>query len=264
MPIKAEFNHQDFSCEGVRILKAIRHTKKLRTGVHQANRFSIIIRNITATGNDSNPEKVQTVLNALLEQIKVKGVPNYYGRQRFGHGGNNLALAHKMFGGEAIRDRKLKSIVLSAARSYLFNQLLSARISQFGLGQGLNGDIFRLQGSNSFFTSEMDEQIIQRLKDQDLMVALPLPGSEKLLSEGDALAFEIDTLTAFEDYLTGLKPFKLSADSRDMVLMPEQMSYRWLDDADWLNLQLDFTLSKGSFATSVLRELIQVNDCSLD
>ena len=260
VPIKSDFDTQGFVLEGVSILNAIRHSKKLRTSVHQGNQFSIVIRNIEID-EDERESIVQ-----LLQTIEQNGVPNYFGEQRFGHDGNNLALAHRMFNGEVIRDKKLKSIVISAARSYLFNQLLSARIQTHGLGQAIDGDIFKLNGSNSFFKSKFDEDIAARLAQQDIAVALPLPGSDKDLCEGQALDFKQQTLAQFEDFTCGLKPFNLSADVRAMVLMPQNLEYKWLDNSDespLVSLELTFTLGKGAFATSVLRELFDLTNCSL-
>ena len=260
VPIKSDFDSQGFSLAGVNILKAIRHSKKLRTGVHQSNKFSITIGNISA-GEDERASVEQ-----LLQTIRQKGVPNYFGEQRFGHDGNNLALAQRMFNGEVIRDKKLKSIVISAARSYLFNQLLSARIQSYGLGQAIDGDVFKLAGSNSFFASKLDEDIVTRLAQQDIAVALPSPGSNKDLCEGQALDFKQQTLTPFADFIIGLKPFNLSTDVRTMVLMPQNLEFKWLNssnDSHLSTLELAFTLGKGAFATSVLRELFDLTNCSL-
>src|SRR5690554_7579005 len=50
--------------------------------------------------------------------------------QRFGHGGANLSKAEAMFAGRRVKDRTLRSLYLSAARSFLFNQVVSARIER--------------------------------------------------------------------------------------------------------------------------------------
>jgi tRNA pseudouridine13 synthase len=72
-------------------------------------------------------------------------VPNYYGEQRFGRGGNNLA-AKAMFAGKRIKDRNKRSH-LSAARSMLFNAIVSARIEQGLAHQLLAGDCVMLRAA---------------------------------------------------------------------------------------------------------------------
>jgi hypothetical protein len=74
--------HEDALCllenlKGVRLLKADLHTNKLRTGHLKGNRFRILIRE--AQGGRERAE-------AILRVLQEKGLPNYYGPQRFGLG----------------------------------------------------------------------------------------------------------------------------------------------------------------------------------
>jgi tRNA pseudouridine13 synthase len=69
---------------GLTVQWAARHGNKLRLGHLSGNRFAIRIRNV----NPSDVVKLQPVL-AL---IQARGMPNYFGEQRFGRRGNNHLL----------------------------------------------------------------------------------------------------------------------------------------------------------------------------
>lgn len=83
----------------VQLMWARRHVNKLRLGHLAANRFAIKIRNVSPT----DVVKLRPVLN-VLEQ---RGVPNYFGEQRFGRRGNNDALGAALIRGDNVGVLKL-------------------------------------------------------------------------------------------------------------------------------------------------------------
>jgi tRNA pseudouridine13 synthase len=70
--------------EGVSVLWAIRHINKLRLGHLKGNRFAIRMR-------DVNPTDV-VKLGPVLKTIGERGLPNFFGEQRFGRRGDNHLL----------------------------------------------------------------------------------------------------------------------------------------------------------------------------
>ena len=119
-----------------------------------------------------------------LEVIKTHPVPNYFGPQRFGFHGNNLNWANRMAAGESIRDKKIKGFALSAARSFLFNQVVSERIKQNYFSQTMLGEVYILAGSQSYFSEPMNEEITTRLNTGDIQLSAPLFGKgEPIVSE---------------------------------------------------------------------------------
>jgi len=122
------------------IRRASRHSKKLRRGVHQANRFSITLRDVvwqTAIGKQSREQ----LLADRIRLIKERGFPNYLGPQRFGHGGQNFRRAQQWFGNSKKRtSRQQRSLWLSAARSALFNSVCAARVRNGSWHELLNGE----------------------------------------------------------------------------------------------------------------------------
>ena len=79
LPIKAEI--PQISGSNWRVLEATRHTRKLKRGIHKANQFVIVLRNVTAS---------RELLEQRLMLISAAGVLNYFGMQRFGYDGGNL------------------------------------------------------------------------------------------------------------------------------------------------------------------------------
>jgi tRNA pseudouridine13 synthase len=255
LPGKGEFDWTKFNEPGAEVLKSIRHNKKLRTGVLKGNRFNITLRQLSSTSG----------IEERLQQIKKSGVPNYYGSQRFGNTthdprGGNLVLAEKMINGEAIRNRNKRSMAISALRSWLFNEILNSRLKNDCLNKPLAGDVMQLAGSNSFFCAQqIDNNINQRLAQRDIYLSAPLWGKGPLASESDALQFEQKLVQQNLAVAKTLEDLGLQQERRAINLFPNDLEWSLADDT----LNLRFSLPAGTFATSVLRELIDIQDNNL-
>ncbi|MBW8185540.1 tRNA pseudouridine(13) synthase TruD [Shewanella nanhaiensis] len=229
------------------VLSSSRHSKKLRIGALAGNRFTLTLRNVT---------KMNEVI-ARLELIKQTGVPNYFGEQRFGHDGKNLVFGRQMLTGRKVKDRKKRSIYLSAVRSYLFNISVSARLAEHGLSK-LAGDCVMLAGTKSYFTAEQwDDATIKRLDEKDIQLSAPLWGRGAALSQGDAAEFEAKALAEFETDRDGLEHAGLTQERRTLLSEPQHLSYEQEGDD---TLLIKFALPAGCYATSVLRELFDYED----
>ncbi|MGK0380710.1 MAG: tRNA pseudouridine13 synthase, partial [Flavobacteriales bacterium] len=186
LPGKGEFDWTQFNEPGAKVLKSIRHNKKLRTGVLKGNRFNILIKQLSSSSG----------IDERLQQIKKTGVPNYFGSQRFGNTlhdprGGNLVLADKMVNGEAIRNRNKRSMAISALRSWLFNEIVHSRLLNGHLNKPLFGDVMQLAGSHSFFCAQqIDNSIEQRIEQRDIYLSAPLWGEGQLASQSEAFHFE--------------------------------------------------------------------------
>ena len=255
LPGKGEFDWTQFNEPGAEVLKSIRHNKKLRTGVLKGNRFNITLRQLSS----------MSAIDERLQQIKQSGVPNYYGSQRFGSilhdpRGGNLVLAEKMINGETIRNRNKRSMAISALRSWLFNEILNSRLQNDCLTKPLSGDVMQLAGSHSFFcASQIDKSIHQRLAQQDIYLSAPLWGQGQLASQDEALKFEHNFAQQHFTITQTLEDLGLKQERRAMNLFPNDLEWSLANDT----LNLCFSLPAGTFATSVLRELIDVQDNNL-
>ncbi|MCW8994525.1 MAG: tRNA pseudouridine(13) synthase TruD [Psychromonas sp.] len=232
-----------FESPGVTILKVIRHNKKIKTGALAGNYFSIVVREISD----------KSALQKALQQVR-NGVPNYFGEQRFGFDGYNINAALAMFQGRKVKDRFKRSIYLSAARSYLFNQVVSARIKDDLYKKPLLGDCVQFVGNRSYFPlTDLEATTIERLDKREVCLTAPLWGAGELTSESDAMNYEQSVLSIYHEIKAGLAKNGLKQERRPLLLIPEKFSATWLDES---SVQINFYLPSGCYATSVLRELI--------
>ncbi len=249
MPRGVEPDWNELQADGqVRVLVRSRHSQKLRRGVHKGNSFRLLL-----TGVKGNPEAADT----LLQRIRDAGVPNYFGEQRFGRDGGNLAQAEAMFAtGEGPKDRRLRGIFLSAARSELFNQVLAARVRGGSWNRPLQGDLMSLAGTRSHFLAEqIDEELENRAATGDISPSGPLWGLGELGTGGEVRALEQQALAPYASVAAGLEASELLQDRRALRLWPRDFSWEWTDQG----LALSFWLPRGGYATAVIRELARTN-----
>lgn len=259
--------------ETVKIIAEHWHNKKLNRGTHNANQFVITLRDIEFAKDQTLGDK--SSVEQHLQTISKTGVPNYFGPQRFGFGGNNIREALNLFArplkstSSAKKKNKRKSAVreqnsmeLSAARSLIFNQILAARVQDGSWNTGLNGDVFNLNGSGSIFASEhMDETLQARLASGDIHPTAVMWGAGNDKVAGDAA--ELENTVVQQDALlaalaTGLEQREVKAQRRALRLPVEDLSWRWADEQDGeQTLVLSFKLTTGSFATSVLASVVE-------
>ncbi|WP_407644469.1 tRNA pseudouridine(13) synthase TruD [Dongshaea marina] len=244
LPGKAMPDLSPLESDELQILEVTRHNKKMRTGALSGNDFKLVLREL------SDPDEVMT----RLERLKELGVPNYYGLQRFGRDGKNIERAAAMFGGARVRDKMQRSMALSSARSLLFNQVVSERLSQELATTLMAGDCVMLRGSRSFFSEpELSDELLERFASGDIQLSAPLWGRGELGSQGAARELEQSALSEFADFCEGLEKAGMKQERRALMLHPEALD--WQLEGDMLTLS--FHLPSGSFATSVVRELVQ-------
>ena len=228
--------------EGVRVLQVDRHRRKLRRGAHSGNDFRIALRNLTETGGG---------LRERLMEVRDGGVPNYFGEQRFGHDGGNLALARDLFAGQRL-SRGKRSIALSAARSFLFNQILQERVRNGTWNTLLPGDCASLDGSGSFFSvAGIDSELERRSDELDIHPSGALWGAGDLQTAAKVAESEETVVDRFPEFMQGLVNKRVQQARRALRLAVR--SFTWERDGD--TMWLRFFLTRGGFATAVLREI---------
>lgn len=239
---------REWDIPGVAILQAHRHGRKLQRGALRGNRFRLVLRDLQgATGP----------LEARLESIRGTGVPNYFGPQRFGRQGANIPAAVRWLERGQRISRNQRSIYLSVVRSYLFNRLLSKRVALGSWDRLIDGDLAMLDGSRSVFPCRLpDPELERRCAEFDIHPTGPLPGRAgkrgNAQAAGEAAALEAAVLQPFELLLKALQGAGVDASRRSLRVVPADLEWRWEESG----LALGFSLPPGSYATSVLRELV--------
>jgi len=224
--------------DGADCLRIERHDRKLRRGAHALNRFELRVDLDGAVDADA--------LAARIQAIAERGVPNAFGSQRFGREGRNLEQFEAM-------DRP-PGIVLSAARSALFNRVLDARVRDGSWNRLLDGEWCMLNHSNSGFLADADDPALQRRTEEgDLHPSGPMPGRASDGPVGVAQAREQAWLADAAPWIDKLAALGVEASRRPLRVIPEQLRIL-RHEAN--SVVLSFALPPGSFATTVVSECI--------
>jgi len=191
-------------------------------------------------------------------------VPNYFGPQRFGRNADNMQQVSDYFVGEKkIKSRHLRGILLSAARSWIFNDVLSERVKDDSFFNFFENEPANLQASNSLFKSVGNEDELARLKSLDIHPTAPMWGrnAEKFMSEysADALFdWEQKVIAPLSLLQTGLQEAGLDYQRRTIRCVATNLDWSFESINDETSLALSFELIPGQFATSVIREVVVV------
>lgn len=241
--------------DGVRVLSAVRHDRKLRRGAHRGNAFRIRLRNVVPTGTAMTRTPFAELV-ARIDAVRTLGVPNYFGEQRFGRG--NLDLARSLFAGKRL-SRDKRGIALSAARAALFNAILDRRVGNSSWNRILDGELVNLDGTGSVFEAadSEDTSIDGRLAAGDIHPTGTLWGTPaSYRSRGAVERLEREAVAELRDLADGLEAARVDCAQRALRVFPRQLGARF----DGQVLTLRFELPKGAYATAVLAELGQVTD----
>jgi tRNA pseudouridine13 synthase len=240
--------------DSIQLIDEKRHDRKLKRGALEGNQFKLIVR-----GFEAEEKQLEEAVSKIIEQ----GVPNYFGAQRFGHFnaehgcGNNIVKAQQWFErGYKLKDRNQRSIYLSAARSWIFNHILSIRVKDGTWNQAIEGDVFMLDGSKSCFYESVDEVIIQRVRGQDIHPSGALWGRGNLSTKGDVAELEKSLGNQFAVLSSGLERNGLKQERKSLRLAVKNLRYEIIESG---KVCLEFSLPAGAYATSVLAEIGELN-----
>jgi len=234
-------------------IELVEHTwnaRKLKRGAHQGNRFVITLRAV---------EGDRAAIEARLDRIAEQGVPNYIGPQRFGINNANLQAGEVLLAGKPKRRlNHRESLGLSAVRSALFNRVLGERIHAASWNTCQPGDVLMLAGRNSFFHPETgDDALNERLVRQEIHPTGPLFGAGTSPVTDEVLALETNVAVETEGLTERLARFGVDNQRRALRLHVMDLVREWPEEG---SLRLSFALPSGAFATSVLRELVQLRE----
>ncbi len=227
----------------IEILATDRHNKKLRPGDLVGNEFVVTLSEVTDIAD----------VEQRLEKLKQTGVPNYFGSQRFGNDGNNLEEARR-WGRENVRTRNQnkRSLYLSAARSWIFNRIVSARLEQRVFDKFIVGDIAQTSAGSVTVDASNLSEVQAQFVDGKASITAALAGDNALPTQADALVLEQPFLDEEPDLMALICGNRMRHDRRSIALKPQDLA--WSVEGD--NITLTFSLDAGSFATSIIRELV--------
>ncbi len=240
--------------EHARVLWAKRHTNKLRVGHLLGNRFTLRIR-------DVHPD-AEARAGAILDVLARRGVPNGYGRQRFGTRGDNdkIGLALLRSDREVLNWRGIRHpsygqrrFYINALQSALFNQYLTVRMREETLDELLPGDIAKKHDTGGLFTVEDVAEERPRVANWEISATGPIYGYKMMEAQDEAAALEARVLDQIDLTPDDFRPVKARGSRRALRYRPADLDWRIEDDA----LMVTFFAPKGSYATLFLRELMK-------
>ena len=245
MPGQDSPEAEQMESDGLRVLKITRNTRKLRRGIHFGNRFTIRLRDPSFTMEDA-AERWRLISN--------QGAPNFFGSQRFGNEGRNVEKALAMFRGDFTpADRLLRGILLSAARSQIFNAVVAARMEQGNWNRPLLGEVYGFPDNGTLLligNQRGDEAM--RFHEGKVELTAPLWGVGELHSADEVRELESTVVSSFPELTAGLEAAELRQERRVIRLRPINPELRAREGGD---LELRFDLPRGTYATTLLREL---------
>ena len=273
-PKGAPLDLDNYQFDGVTINSIKSHSRKIKRGTHRSNHFQIRLKALelhsevlgTRALNDDalDLSDLKSSLEARLNAIQKIGAPNYFGTQRFGRNAGNLPQALAMFNGDKrVKDRNLRGILLSSARSWLFNSVLSQRIVNGSWQRLFIGEPANLDSTNSVFTVENELADVERLKRLDIHPTAPLwgQGSKESISgfSEELLNLETTAMAPYADLQIGVENARIDYQRRAIRLAAKKLTWRYEQtESNQIDCILDFELNRGQFATSILRELVSI------
>lgn len=238
--------------EGYEVLSSAPHQRKLPRGALEGNRFAITVRGLACDAG---------VLRSRMEQIAAGGTPNYFGSQRFGRDAGNLAevlrTAERLAAASGGRGRGGSrgdgGFMLSAARSVIFNATLGERVGQGSWNRLGPGDVANLDGRGSVFpVTAVDAELAARCRALDVHPTAPLAGAGATMATGAVQVLEESVAAQFPEALAVIAAERLNCERRALRIRVRDLEHEYADGV----LRLRFALGAGSFATTVLREII--------
>ena len=235
--------------EGYEVLAAAAHQRKLPRGALEGNRFAITVRGLTC-----DPAE----LELRMQRLATGGAPNYFGEQRFGREAGNLEQVLRVAQQIETRSRERRrrddaGFMLSAARSLIFNAILAERVAQGTWNRLASGDVANLDGRGSVFAvDQVDAELERRCAALDVHPTAPLAGAGQSLATANVLALEDAVAAQYPEALSVIHAEGMKSERRALRIRVRELTHEYAGDT----LRLRFALSAGSFATTVLREII--------
>ena len=241
VPKNREFSLDKFqkSYTNIQIIEKNKHNKKIKKGDVSYNTFNIKIRNI------SNLDDVVKKINF----VKTSGFPNYFGPQRFGKDNANIQSALEL--NQRRVSKNLKSIYLSAIRSYFFNEILSERIHRNIHRTELDGDFYLK--AKDFEDNQFMLDYLQDTQDKSFFLTGSLLGDNRPEKINDIGLLENGIISKNRDLFNIIKCNRMQLSQRLLIIKPMNLSYY----IDLDSICIKFDLPSGVYATSLMRELFK-------
>ena len=233
-----------FKLDGVCIMQACRHDKKLRQGQLSYNRFRIVVRECNL--------KPGVQLETRMQQLSANGVPNYFGPQRFGRNSANLDLILRSSELRRLK-RETRAFAISSLRAGLFNGYLAKRVAAGNWLEELPGEAIVSDRPRGAAENDISVFGAERLP-AGVLYGRGVGGAAAQVRDLEEKYFD-----AFPAVCGALEQVGARFSRRVLTARVGDLQWRYDDDA----LHVEFVLGPGAFATAVLREVVDADDQAL-
>lgn len=238
------------------------HRNKLRLGHLLGNRFVITITNVTGTNVPGDLHEAVARAQAIVQEMMRVGVPNFFGPQRFGATGSNVRQGMAMLLGERPKSaRWLRRLLATAYQSYLCNRYLARRVEMGAFAHLLAGDVAKKHATGGMF-SVVDATVEQpRYVAQEISFTAPMYGPKMWAATDAAAQLEAEVLAESPVTLAHFEAAHVEGTRRlGRLLLPDCT----VEANETLQgVTVSFSLPKGAFATTILREVMKVDVAQL-
>ena len=248
---KHQLDH--FHHDNIRILHTAFHTNKIKTGHLAGNKFRIRLR-------ETDPEPIEPAMK-ILEVLENRGVPNFFGPQRFGTRGDTAQLGQAILAGKADNsihhlDKKMKRLYISAYQSWIFNEILARRIDS--IDRILPGDIAKKSDTGGIF--HVQDPVAEQLRADRFEISPTglLPGYRTDIATAAAGEIEQSVLDAHNLDPASIRKagsLKIPGTRRSLRFRPDQAIVTPGRDVHGEYMEVEFSAPAGSYATVLVREI---------
>lgn len=243
---------RSFEHEAIEVLEVAQHDQKLRLGNLRGNRFSLRVE------LDEAGDEATRAVRRNLDWLARHGVPNWFGEQRFGSGGRNLKKGLDLIAkGRSSKikrmPKRLAKLIVASVQSEVFHHVLTERIEDFDRLEG--GDLAWLHHNGAVFAVEDPRQEQVRADAFEISPTGPLPGPKMLRATGEQGQLEQDVFDALELQPEDFAELPVWAAPGARRPLRTRLTDPVCESAEG-GLRLEFTLERGAFATTVLRQLL--------
>jgi len=228
------------------------HRNKLKKGHLLGNRFTITVTRPSVDG-----ELAMARAEAIAAQLRENGLPNFYGPQRLGQNGGNVRRGWELLQGEKrMANRWLRSLLLASVQSYLCNRYLASRHQQGQFSTLLTGDIAKKHDTGGLFVVADQAAEQSRYDQKEISFTAPIYGPKMWEAEAESGELEQKVLAESGLDMAFLARAKMMGTRRlgRILLNDLAVTQKGTD------IVVAFSLPKGAFATTVLREFMKVSD----
>ena len=227
------------------------HRNKLRLGHLLGNRFTVTITRLKLP-----PDEALMRARAVAARLRERGEPNFFGPQRFGFDANNIRWGLEIIQGRySSSDRWLRRFLISSYQSYLCNRYLSRRLELGAFDYLLEGDIAKKYSTGGLFQVDDWEKEQARYQSHEISFTAPIYGSKMWTAQGPSGELEAKILSEAEVSLEQFDAANVIGTRRLGRLLPSDLDVSLRSH----DLVVNFSLPKGAFATTILREIMKVD-----